>query len=285
MRVGVNNIMLIRIFLSVFLLFTTCHSSTNIKQSFIIKKEFSVIKKEIDNYLATKKYNAKQTDDKILEMYFDVPELNYLKQNGMIRYRAVEYRSKKKNKIKYRESIAYTLDGNTTSTFSVKHYNNIKSMQEKHPMLTLVKRKERQVFLNQLHQDGVKYPMRLKKIVQVSKVVHTLAVENNSNKIANISISQVEASALDQETNYVMLTLETDNTTNVSKEIKNLLGLQAIAKTEYQLAFDEMNNNVFLFYWILRYPYLINLLYGLGFGLIGFMLIFLLFRKRLMFND
>ena len=285
MKVGVNKIMFIKIFLSVFLLFTSCYSSTDVKQSFIVKKELSKVKKEIENYLTTKKHEVKQTKDKILEIYFDVPELSYLKQNGMIRYSAVAYLSKKKKKVKYSESITYSLDGNATSTFSVKHYNNIKTMEEKHPMITLVKRKERQIFLDQLHKDGVKYPMRLKEILQVSKIVHTLAVENDSNKIASISINQVEASALDQETNYVMLTIETDNTTNIVREIKSLLGLQATAKTEYQLAFDEMNNNVSLFYWILRYPYLINLLYGLSFGMIGFMLIFLLFRKRLMFND
>ncbi|MEA2100031.1 MAG: hypothetical protein U9P72_07870 [Campylobacterota bacterium] len=104
---------------------------------------------------------------KTLEIYFDTPELFLLKNNSSIKYQAVEYTSKK-NKVKYRENIIYTYDTNKTKTFPVKHYNSVKSIEEKHPLLALIKRKDREMFIKSLQDNGINYPMKLKYILKTT---------------------------------------------------------------------------------------------------------------------
>ncbi len=107
------------------------------------------------------------TQAKTLEIYFDTPELFNLKHGSSIKYQAVSYLSKKKKKIKYNENIIYTYDINKTKVFPVKHYNSVKSIEEKHPLLALVKRKDREIFMTVLKNDGLIYPLKLKYILEV----------------------------------------------------------------------------------------------------------------------
>lgn len=268
--------------LFVFLLLTVNHINAAAHKFFIVEKDFLQVEKIVKQYLSTNDYEVKKTDDKILEIYFDTPELLYLKQNGYVRFKAVEYLSKKKKKVKYHENIEYSSDKNTSSRCSVKHYKSVKTFEEKHPLLSLVKRKEREDFLNKLKSDGIKYPMRLKEIVEVSKISHTFELNINKMKIGSISINQMRASAFDSETEFVMLGIISNNDTLID-EMKKVLKIKdiKIKDTEYTLAFEQMEKNVGLFYWILRYPYLVNLLYAVGFSIFGLLIILVFFRKRL----
>jgi len=269
-----NNKVLLFLFL---LIVTQIDASTN--HLFIVEKDFLEVKKIIQNYLSKKDYNLKERDDKILEIYFDIPELIYLKQNGYIRYRAVEYISKK-NRVKYKESIDYSLDNNSSYTFSVKHYKNVKSFEEKHPLLSLIKRKERQDFLYKLHNSGIKYPTRLKEIVRVSKLIHTFELNNALE--TTIHISKIEASSFNTKTEFILLEIDSKKQPLIDEliEIVDIKDKRAI-NNEYLIVFKEMEKNIDLFYWILKYPYLVNLLYALGFGLFGLLIIYIFFGKRL----
>ncbi len=275
--------MVIRIWLFIFFLIAASSANAASHHLFIAEKSFSDVTKSIEIYLSTKNYSIKETNDKVFEIYFDLPELSYLKKNGYIRYKAVQYHSKKKNKKKYRENIEYSPDGNRTYTFPVKHYNSVKTFEEKHPLLHLIKRKERQHFIDRLKQNGVKYPMRLKEILQVSKLVHTFELYSDTHTAGSIYISKVRASAFGNDTKFIMLEIDTQNSQRVMDDLHDLLGIRDKNNThnEYVIAYEEMKKHVGLFYWIVRYPYLINLLYGAGFGLIGLMIIFFMFGKRL----
>jgi len=104
---------------------------------------------------------------KTLTIYFDTPELALLKNHSSIKYQTKEYTSKK-GKLKYKESIIYSYDKNKTQTFKVKHYNTVKSPEEKHPLLALVKRKDRPLLISTLKQNGITYPLKLKYIFKTS---------------------------------------------------------------------------------------------------------------------
>jgi len=272
-----------KVLLFLFLLTVASHTNAATHHFFVVEKDFLQTQKIVEEYLSTKSYEINQTDDKILEIYFDVPELLYLKQNGYVRYKAVEYLSKKKKRVKYKENIEYSVDNNSTYTFSVKHYENVKSLEEKHPFLSLVKRKERHSFLDKLHSDGIKYPTRLKEIVQVSKLVHTFKLNSDADNPGSISVNKVQVSSYDSETEFIMLEIDVKNSQVFIDDLNNILGIkkQKTVDNEYLITFKQMEKNVGLFYWILRYPYLVNLLYAVGFGVFGLLIVFGLFGKRL----
>ncbi|RLA76306.1 MAG: hypothetical protein DRG78_19255 [Epsilonproteobacteria bacterium] len=106
------------------------------------------------------------TQAKTLEIYFDTPDLFNLKNGSSVKYQAVSYISKKKKKIRYHENIIYTYDTNKTKIFPVKHYNSVKSVEEKHPLLALVKRKDRELFMTVLKNNGLTYPLKLRYILE-----------------------------------------------------------------------------------------------------------------------
>lgn len=266
-----------------FLFFLTLASYLNAKPNYFLieGKDFVEVKQIIEKHLSTKSYKVEKTDDKLLEIYFDTPELFYLRNEGYIRYKAVEYFSKKK-KVKYKENIEYALSNNN-QTFSVKHYNSVKTFEEKHPLLSLVKRKERQAFLDKLKNDGIEYPMRLKKVVHVSKFVQTYVINTKKDKLGIISIYKVKASAYESEIYFTMLKIDIVKNKLLIDDLKNILDIKDEKKIshEYFMVFEQMEKNVGLFYWILRYPYLVNLLYAMGFGIFGLLIVFVLFKKRL----
>ncbi len=123
-------------------------------------------------------------DDDTLEVYFDTPNLDLLENNSLLKYKAVKYLSKKKQKIKYNESIIYISKSQKKHIFSVKHYNNVKFIEEKHSLLALIKRKDRKLFSTLVKNDGIKYPMKLKYIFEVTRnSKDKFLVENNYKKI------------------------------------------------------------------------------------------------------
>ncbi len=277
---GVNTKMNAKLLLFVFLLLIANHLNAATHKFLIVEKDLLQVKKIVKRYLLTNGYKIKESDNKILEIYFDTPELLYLKQNGFIRFKALEYLTKKKKRVKYHKTVEYSYDNNTSFVYPVKHYNSVKSFEEKHQLLSLVKRKEREGFLNKLKSDGLKYPMRLKEIVKISKIKHSFEHNMTSTNVGKIAISQMRVSALESEIEFIMLEIVTKNQAIVD-DLKEIVGTKDanIKDTEYALVFEQMKKNVDLFYWILRYPYLVNLLYALGFGALGLLIIFALFSS------
>ena len=131
-----------------------------------IESDFITFKKKLEKLLLESGYQLKTTKKNELSLYFDTPGLSILENNGYLYYHAHEYLSKK-NKKKYRETIKYSNNGSVISDFMVKHYKSVKSIQEKHPLIALVKRKQRPLFMKTLRATGIKYPMKLNYIFDV----------------------------------------------------------------------------------------------------------------------
>lgn len=141
-------------------------------------------------YADTDKYAIDEnvTDSKnVLEIYFDTADLYLLKHDGVLKYRAERYLSKKNKKIKYIETIIYASKTQKQTIFEVKHYNSVKSTEEKHPLLSLVKRNQREAFTVMLKKEGIKYPMTLKYIFD------TTLISNNPNQYQILYDKKVEA--------------------------------------------------------------------------------------------
>ena len=68
-------------------------------------------------------------------------------------------------------------------TFPVKHYKNSEALEGKHPLLSLVKRKDRQTLINELQNLGVKYPLRFKEVFTVYKSID-INSSNSKNEYA-----------------------------------------------------------------------------------------------------
>ena len=103
-----------------------------------------------------------------LNIYFDTPDLYLLKNDKTLKYQAKRYLTKKTKKPKYLESITYHSKTQKPTTFDVKHYNKVKTIEEKHPLLSLIKRDQRASFIALLKKEGLKYPLKLKYIFEAS---------------------------------------------------------------------------------------------------------------------
>jgi len=102
-----------------------------------------------------------------LGIYFDTPDLYLLKNDKTLKYQAKKYLTKKNKKIKYIETIIYESKTQKKLTYDVKHYNSVKYIEEKHPLLALIKRDQRITFKNMLKKEGIEYPLKLKYILKV----------------------------------------------------------------------------------------------------------------------
>jgi len=121
----------------------------------------------------------KEIDNNVLEVFFDTPTLYLLKHDLSLKYQAEQYISKKKKKKKYHELIIYNSLDQKKHTFKVKHYKNVESMEEKHPLLSMIKRKDRKFFMDMLQKDGIEYPMKLKYIFE------NVEKSTNENNVSN----------------------------------------------------------------------------------------------------
>ena len=104
---------------------------------------------------------ATNTSNDMVEVFYDTPNLFLHKNHIILKYVATKNKTKK-GKIKYDEKIIYISKNHTKTIFKVKHYNSVKTIEDKHPLLSLLKRKDRASFFNLLNQDAITYPMRLK---------------------------------------------------------------------------------------------------------------------------
>lgn len=236
-------------------------------------------------FSAAKSYNFTDTTNKYFAIYYDTPELKLNKEYRYLRYQAREYFSRKQKR-KYEENITYLSKNQQQRIISVKHYNRVKSLEGKHPLLSLIKRNERSTFIDVLDNDGIPYPMRLKQIFQVAKIVNTYELLKHDEKVATINLAQLRVSAFNQDTEFSILTLimsEATSGTALQNELVAALGLENALSypTEYTAVYTKMQQTVKFFPWIFQYPYLVNLLYALGLGLLGGFIIWSLFRKRL----
>jgi len=135
----------------------------------------------------------------ILEVYFDTPKLYLLDNNLTLKYKVEEYTSKK-NKLKYKENIIFIDKNQKLYNFKVKHYKTVKSIEEKHPLLSLVKRRDRKTFISLLKNNGIVYPMKLKYVLKVSNIASSL--DENVNYKKNFEAKKQQDSFFDLKFKY-----------------------------------------------------------------------------------
>lgn len=121
-----------------------------------------------------------------LNIYFDTPDLYLLNNDKVLRYEAKQDTSKKKTK--YIEYIIYDSKTQKQVKFDVKHYDSVKYIQDKHPILSLIKRDQRASFDAILKKEGIKYPAKLKYIFDVTSSIDI----NNSKAYKTIFAQKIE---------------------------------------------------------------------------------------------
>lgn len=108
-------------------------------------------------------------------VYFDTPDWYLLEHNMSLKYQRIPYLSKKRQKVKFFETIEYHVGSQKKHVFAVKHPKRVQSIQEKHPLLSLIKREERERFVQLLEHNGIHTPMRLKYVLQTTVSQKTYA--------------------------------------------------------------------------------------------------------------
>ncbi len=285
---GVNNTMFFKISLSIFSFLCIAITAKADIQTFLLgQQHISEAKMKVVKLLKKKDYVYRNTKQQIFEIYYDLPELYYLKHHGNIRYTAVPYVSKKKHRVKLKESVTYVKDKNTSVDFFVRHYNKTKFVEDKHPLLTLIKRSQRNIFLEHLKQDGIKYPMRLKEILRVSKTICTFqislqAVEINgsvSQDNERIILSKLKVSSLGRNHTFVLLETDLGKYNSLYADLQKVFPDALKTTSQYQTSFNQMKKNSSLVYsWLLKYPFLAKLGNTLLYALVGILIIILLLK-------
>lgn len=265
---------------------------------YVVNDESGIIENKLKLLLKASDFDAIKTSDKIFEIYFDTPELHYLNNNGEIRYKAIEYISKKKKKVKYYEVILSAHSDREPSVFPVKHYNKVKNFEEKHPLLGLVKRKDREHFIAQMSNDGIDYPLRLKEILRVSKLSDSYGIKYKEQQVGILKINTMTASAFDDDVDFIMAT-SFSNKKNIQaftasdqehigaffNKLANMLtpvpSGDVVLDNEYAVVFHQLKKDIILFDLFLKYPFLVHLSYAAYFAVVGLVLLKLFFWRRI----
>jgi len=252
-----------------------------------------------------KGFEVEFKSERWFSIYFDTPELTFLNQNQQLKYQAKEDIRKKKvkkeyikkEKVKFDESIDY-LKNKQIQTYKAKHYKNSISIEEKHPLLGLVKRTERKAFIEQLQSDGITNPMRIKYIFQSSKNIHRYTLYNEENLLFSIEINYIETTLIKAKLAFLFVKFEFDTAKINNLNEHEVIELEKIVKkindsmpelaekvsietTEYKFIFNKMKDDIMLFSLNLKYPIIIKMLYTLLYILLGLLVLKTLFWKRL----
>ena len=259
------------------------------------KALFSVL----SNIFSRSSCKISESSERVLELYFDTPELLYHESDGFVYYEAREYFSKTGGKAKYNERIHCSINGKDIRTYEARQYNTVSGQEEKHPLLRLVHRGVRPEFFKNVKDHGVHFPMRFKAVLQASAVIHSFNIICNDGKSALIEVHDVELASFGSSSSYILLRVFTSEMgtdrlqedrlafSELIKELKrnssSLSQNQIVVpqETRYHISFEKMKEDTTFFLWKLRYPWLVRTIYGGMYGLIGWGLILLFCHRRL----
>jgi hypothetical protein len=236
----------------------------------------------LENYLNKNGYSFTKKSEKTFTIYFDTPELILYTQDLHISYNAIAYLSKKKKKEKYKETITYKDKKGILNSFKVKHYNSVKTLEGKHPLLHIIKRNQRKLFIEKLNANNIIYPLQLKSIMEVSKIIQSYSIVKNNKILATIHLNKVQINTLNHKINTNILHIESGYNITLKDKLFSLFQIipTEINNTEYIFLFDILKHKINFILYILKYPYLITLMYSFIFLLFGLIFIFIFFRKR-----
>ena len=241
----------------------------------------------LENYFSANGFDVSEDISRQYKIYFDTPELLLLNSDYSLRFLGTEYHSKK-SKQKFHEFVEFFSGQNQQDVFSVKHYKNVESLEEKHPLIFLVKRKERSQFLEKIKNSGVKYPQRLREVFQASDIVRKVAIDYEGISIGFIESHEMIVISQEKEIPLSLLELKL-NQELISKlpaDIKEMIKgytdeIRCDYDTEYKVLFSIMEDEIDYFELRLAHPYFINLLFAFSLALIGVFVLKILFWGRL----
>lgn len=237
------------------------------QELYILEEDPNSIKMKIIDFAKEQNLTLKQTEENSLEVYFDTPEFYLLAQKYYLKYEAKQKLSKKKKN--YDEAV-YLKTSQPTVVFGVKHYKNTKTIEDKHPLLSLLKRDQREDFKNTLNSNGVAYPMKLKYIFDVSKPTYHYELYQAQKRVSHITLSSYKTK------NTTLL-----NTLTSDGILPDFLKAKKPTKDEmlYMLLHEQISKADPLYNFKIMHPYLIKIIYIIFFCIIGTILIYLLYRN------
>ena len=238
---------------------------------YLSEKNSSCIDKKIRTFAKEHNYTIELKKENYLELYFDTPNLTLYNQNRFLKYQS------KKIKKSYKEELIYLTKDKTLLTYPVKHYNTIKSTEEKHPLLSLIKRANREDFIKKLKENDIKHPLKLKYLFKISKFTHNYQLLNNKNKIS-IIVNQINTA---KEITTIEIITPTKNI-NVKKLTKKL-NLTKIKTNPYIFYLNSIKKDNPYFTIQVKYPHLIKLLNAVFISL--FLILFFYIFSTLFFMN
>jgi len=285
-------------FLLIFICFcSAAHAENSLSEknskSFIVRSDIdtSALKPTLLQLIKSHGYKYRKNTGKLFEMYFDSPELNLLNKNQSLRYQAREYTSKK-NKIKYHEEIQLLTKSNGQIVYPVKHYKRAKEYEGKHLLIGMIKRKVRSKFTNDLKVNGINYPLRLRTVFSVSKILDAYEIFDNNLPVGTIVVTDFETSSQKNKIYFSEVKVIPSSLTgnfdklefiysDLKKQYETPLDIKNNeTKSEYSKIFQNMEEQVRFFHFRLKHPYAVYLLYSAFIVLIGLALVKLLFWNR-----
>ena len=240
------------------------------QELYILEDEPSSIKTKIIDFAKEQNLTLKQREENSLEVYFDTPEFYLLAQKYYLTYEAKQKLSKKKKN--YDEVVYFKTSDSKAATFEVKHYKNTQTIEDKHPLLSLLKRDQREGFKNTLNASGIIYPMKLKYIFDVSKSTYHYELYQAQKRVSYITVSSYKAK------NSTLL-----NTLVCDGVLLDFLKLKKTPQsaTIYMLLHEQISKADSLYNFKVTYPYLIKIIYTILLFIIGAILIYVPYRSIL----
>jgi len=220
-------------------------------------------------------YETRSTKQRELDVFYDTSDLNLLNQNSILYYQGIELFNKK-NKSTYEENIKFL-----NYAFEVKHYSNVKSMDEKNPLLFLIKRSDRKLFKIQLQDINIIKPMSIKAVFSLAKIVSTITMLTSNKKSITLTTEQINSSVFLNDITYTVYKVE-DHNSSLFAQIKNRLSKFEKLSSEsndYKILYNIAQKKINFLNMKLQYPSVINLFNALLLGLIGLIVIFILIKK------
>ncbi len=283
MPVGVN----IKIVLSLFLLLFLGGDYVFAGNICEINTEHVMVQEDMERFFSANGFDVSKDKSREFKIYFDTPELLLLNAGYSLRFLGTEYHSKKL-KQKFHEFIELFSGKNREDRFAVKHYKNVESLEGKHPLIFLVKRKERLNFSEKIRGLGVTYPLRLKEVFQVSSIVHTTSIGYAGSNVGSISKHEMIVRGHQEEIPLTLLNLKLNHEliSRLSIDHQQMIfqyanGVRCDANTEYRFLFSRMEDEVRYFQLGFAHPYFINLLSVCFLAFIGICILKILFWSRL----
>ena len=253
--------------LSLLLLNISLYASST--ELYLSEENSSSIDKKIRTFADEHNYTIELKKENSIEVYFDTPKLRLSTQNAFIKYQLESLPKSKKIKKFYREEVHYLSRDKTLLTYPVKHYHTIKSIEEKHLLLSLIKRADREDFMTKLKANGIEHPLRLKYLFKISKSTQNYQLLGNKNKIS-IVVNQIELEPFNSNQQIVTLKilkkpLESASSVPNKTRLKPLISsfepnLTEIENNPYLFYLNRIKSDNFYFTTEIKHPYLFRLL-------------------------